>query len=414
MKEYIKNLLKGSDVNNNLDDIEFMDDEKRARIKESKPLFRRALHLIMLFIIMSLIWAYFAKLDEITRASGKVIASSKTQVIQYLEGGILAELLVKEGDIVNKGQILLKIDDTRFMSDHQENRRKYLALLGSISRLKAEVAGHKKIIFPQILITEAPEVIKSETNLFDFRRDQLQSNLNTYKKTYKLAKRELNITEPLVRKGLMSELESIRLKRQVAELEGKIDSTQDEYNSQAQKELTEQEGKLSSLEAALMGMKDRMLRTTIKSPVYGKIIKINVNTINSVIQPGVDIMEILPLDDTLLVEAKVKPSDIAFLHPGQSATIKFSAYDYAIYGGIKGSVSYISADTIQDSKEGKEEEYYRVVLTTNENHLKSRGGNLPIIPGMLVSVDILTGEKSVLDYLLKPILRAHEKALTER
>ena len=237
-------------------DIEFMDAEKQTHIKETKPYFRNAVHIIMLFFTIAIIWAYFAKLDEITRASGKVIPSSKTQVIQYLEGGILSEMLVNEGDVVEKGQVLLKIDDTRFTSDHQENRRKYLALLGSVTRLRAEATDQDEVEFPQLLIDEAPNVVQREKGLFKFKRDQLKSKLATTRKTHNLAKQELSITAPLVKQGVMSELELIRIKRQVAELEGEIDSTQDDYNSKAQTELTEQAGKLASLEAALTGMED--------------------------------------------------------------------------------------------------------------------------------------------------------------
>lgn len=395
---------------------DMLDESKKAFLIESPRWSNLLLYGIAAVITTLLIWAKFAIIDEYTRADGKVIPSSQIQVIQNLEGGILSEIFVHEGDTVQKAQILVRIDDTRFASDFREGQSKYLSLLASTARLKAEEQGQKKVSYPEVVIKEAPDVIIDEDNLFKQRQQQLNASLSTLERSYNLVNEELDITKPLVEEGLMSQLELIRLQRDVNEIKGKIDQAREEFESKAHEEYNKQQAQLSQLVEALNAMKDRMVRTTVRSPVKGTVKKVNIATIGGVIRPGMDIMEIVPLEDTLLIEAKVRPKDIAFIHPGQAAMVKFTAYDYSVYGGLDGVVEYISADTIKDEEQqgGKKESFYKILVRTKTNHLGSDKKPLPIIPGMVCSVDILTGKKSVLDYLLKPILKARQNALRER
>lgn len=397
------------------DDLEFIDDSRKAMVTESPFWSNALLYGIGLFVIVFLIWAKFAILDEVTSAPGKVIPSSQVQVIQNLDGGIMAAIYIKEGDTVKKGQILMRLDDTRYASDYRGALAKYWALLASTSRLTAEESGKNTITYPKLLIQQQPELIANENLLFKQHLEDLNSNLDTLRKSYGLANQQLTISKPLVKEGLMSQMELLQTEQNVNDLQGKISQAIENFQSKAHDQLSEQSQQLASLDEALSGLKDRMVRTTIRSPVYGTVKKVNIATIGGVIQPGMDIMEIVPLDDTLLVEARVRPSDIAFIRPGQAAMVKFSAYDFSIYGGLNGKVEYISADTIKDTDNVQDKEnYYKILVRTNKNHLGGDEKPLPIIPGMMVTVDIKTGKKSVLDYLLNPILKARDSALRER
>lgn len=397
------------------EDLEFVDESRKAMVTESPFITNALLYGIGIFMIIILIWAKFAILDEITVAQGKVIPSSQVQVIQNLDGGIVAAIYVKEGDIVQKDQILMRLDDTRYASAYREALAKYWALLASTARLTAEETGATSITFPKELIEEQPELVKNETLLFNQHMEDLNATLDTLKKSYNLANKELSISKPLVAEGLISQIELLQTERQVNDLQGKITQAMEEFQSKAHDQLSEQTAQLASLQEALAGLKDRMVRTTIRSPVYGTVKKINIATIGGVIQPGMDIMEIVPLEDTLLIEARVRPSDIAFIHPGQEAMVKFTAYDFSIYGGLQGTVEYISADTMKDTDNPQDKEtYYKILVRTQSNHLGTDQKPLPIIPGMTAMVDIKTGRKSVLDYLLNPILKARDNALRER
>ncbi len=394
------------------EDLDYVGDMKRAILIESPFWSNLLLYGIIVFLVVIVIWAHFAILDEVTTATGKVIPSSQIQVIQNLEGGILADIQVREGDTVEKGQVLLRIDDTRFSASLKEGESNYYALLSAIARLKAQVNGDEKLTFPKEVMQKRPDLAASELELFKYHKDQLDSSIGTLKKSHAFAKKELGITKPLVKEGLMSELELLRLQREVNELEGKIDAHSDKFRSTAQEELNKKESELNALKEALAANQDRVTRTTVRSPVRGTVKKVNVTTIGGVITPGMDIMEVVPLEDTLLVEARVRPSDIAFIHPGQNATVKFTAYDYAIYGGLDSVVEHISADTIHEPE--TDESFYKILVRTDRNYLIKGDEILPIISGMTVTVDILTGKKSVLAYLMKPLLRARNKALTER
>lgn len=399
-------------------DQSLLDDSKKIFFTEHSLFFHAILYTIGLFILLGLIWAKFAILDEVTVATGKVIPSSKVQIIQNLEGGILSQIYVKEGDLVEKGSILLRLDDTRFRSNYREVFAKYLHLQAVNARLVAEENDAKSVTYPEIVKENAPNAMQEENKVFQQRKEEINGQLDTLKRSYALAQEELAISEPLVEEGLMSQLEIIRLRQSLNEIAGKISATRESYESKVKEEKALNQAKLSELSESLTALKDRMLRTTIASPVKGKVKKINIATIGGVIQPGMDIMEVVPIEDNLLIEAKVKPRDIAFIHPNQDATVKFTAYDYSIYGGLNGKVEYISPDSIEEKnayKAAQDATYYKILVRTEKNALVDKHGKkLEIIPGMVCTVDILTGKKSVLDYLLKPFLKAKERALRER
>lgn len=436
----------------NAEDIDFVTHANAAILEQTPRGGRLILWLALLFIGFAIAWAAWAQLDEITRGEGKVIPSRQLQVVQNLEGGILSEMLVHEGDIVEKGQILLRIDDTRFASNLREGRLHYLSLLAKAARLRAE-ANKKEFIPPEEVRSERPDILEQERSLYESRIHELNSNLEIasqqasqrqqeleelqakaeqLERSFKLLDRELKMTKPLVADGAISEVEVLRLERQLSELEGELNgarisipkaesklsealSKKEEveisFRNKARIELNDIASELSQLTASNVALEDRVNRTAVVSPVRGTVKQILVNTIGGVVQPGASLVEIVPLDDSLLLEARVRPADIAFLHPGQHAVVKFSAYDYAIYGGLEANVELISADTITNDKG---ESFYLVRVRTERSHLGTDESPLPIIPGMVGSVDIITGKKSVLSYLMKPVLRARERALTER
>lgn len=361
---------------------------------------------ILFFFICFFTWAFFAKLDEVTHGDGKVIPSQKIQVIQNLEGGIVRDLTVREGQLVQKNQILMVLDDIRFSGGYKENRLKELALTAKIERITAQM-NNQPYSPSSVVATEVPDLVTSERELYDSKRREMQ-NLNH---NLALIQRQINMTKPLLKSGAVSQVEVLQLEQQASETESKIASAQ----STALDELNKVKTELSQVKQNEVALKDRLDRTTVRSPVKGIVKQLHVNTIGGVVNPGMDLVEIVPLDDTLLVSAKVKPSDIGFIHPGQSATVKISAYDYSIYGGLKGKVELISADTkMDDNKKPNEEGYYEILVRTQKNHLSNEKNPLQIIPGMTARVDILTGKKTVLSYMLKPILKAKHSALQER
>jgi len=407
---------------------------------------------VLLFIVLSVIWAYQADIEQVTRAMGKVIPSRQIQVIQNLEGGILSEVLVQVGEIVEKDQLLLRIDETRFSAPYRESRMQYLAIKAKIARLQAET-NDTAFAAPQEVIDEKPEVANREQELYDSRKlelaatleilqeqenqqaqqlSELKAKLKELTRTYKLLNKELHLTTELISEGAVSEVEVLRLERQASQMSGEIETTklsipqaesriqeamrklQEEklaFKNQAKQELNEAYAKIEGVSASSIALMDRLTRTLVRSPVRGTVNQILINTVGGIIQPGMDLIEIVPLEDTLLIEAKIKPSDIAFLHPGQKAVVKFTAYDFTIYGGLEADLEHISADSITDEKG---DTYYLVRVRTKKNYIGLEEDPLPIIPGMVASVDILTGEKTILNYLLKPILRAQKLALRER
>ncbi len=425
---------------------------RKALIEDAPRLVRLTIWGLVAFVLFLVLWAHFAIVDEVTRGEGKAIPSSRLQKIQNLEGGIVAELFAREGQIVEAGDPLLRLDDTRFASNVGETEADRLALAARVERLSAEVEG-RDLALPENVLRDAPSLADSERALFESRRDQLRDEIGgleeqltqrrqevremsskqeQFRSSLALLRKEIAMSEPLVSSGAISPVEVLRLKRAevesrgqldattlalpranaaIKEIESKIGETRGRFRSEALTQLNEARTELSKLKSTGKALEDRVRRTLVTSPVRGVVQQMLVSTIGGVIQPGSDIVEIVPLDDTLLVEAKVRPQDIAFLHPGQEAMVKFSAYDFTVYGGLKAELEHISADSITD-EDGNS--FFLIHLRTDKSHLGSDEKPLLIIPGMMASVDIITGHKSVLSYLLKPIIRAKAEALRER
>lgn len=434
------------------DDLDFMPEVEAAARRSGSRLAYVLSILTIVFFVAFIVWARYAVLDVVTRGEGRVIPSSRVQVIQNLEGGILSELLVREGDIVEKGAPLVRIDNQMTESAYKEARSQYLSLWANIVRLEAELEG-EELSFPQEILAEATAAVADQRALYAARQEQLamqaavlraqaqqrqqeieemRSRREQLVRGVGLAKEERDMAAPLVEKGLMPRLDLLRIEREISNLEGdlrtiklsipraqaalqeankRIQELALSFRAQALEQLNVHRAELKSLEEMIIAGKDRVTRAVVRSPVHGTIKEIKKNTIGSVIKPGEDILEIVPLGDTLVVEARIRPADIAFLQPGQPAVVKVTAYDFSIYGGLNAKLEEISADTITDERDNS---FYRVRLRTEVNTLVKDGQELPIIPGMTATVEILTGKKSVLDYLLKPILKAKERALKER
>jgi adhesin transport system membrane fusion protein len=434
------------------EDAEFIVGGAGARLMAPRGFTHLLLLIVIAFFALFFAWASWATLDEVTRGEGKVIPSSQVQKVQNLEGGIVAAIDVREGDVVGPGQVLLRIDNVRAASDLRENRKRHVALLGALARLRAEV-DRTPIDFPHDLVAEAPEVVATERALYEARQADLESELailssqaeqreqeltelktriEQLARSQALARQELDITAPLAASRVVAKTDFLHLQRQVNDLDGELESArlsvprveaavreaqrrleerQLNFRAEAQRELATVQPEATALAEVIAAAADQVQRTEVRSPVRGTIKRLLINTVGGVIQPGQDLVEIVPLEDTLLIEAKVRPADIGFLHPRQSALVKVTAYDFSIYGGLQGVVEDISADTITDEKG---ESFYRVRVRTHDSALEKAGEPLPITPGMTAQVDILTGHKTVMDYLLKPILKAKERALRER
>ncbi|AWF80489.1 secretion protein HlyD [Microbulbifer sp. A4B17] len=395
-------------------DIDSQDDEKQygEDVDDASLIRSGRIVWVFFFLLAALItWSYFAKVDEVSSGSGKVVPTSRSQIIQSLEGGILADLKVSEGDIVEKGEVLAQLDPTKLRSNVEEISARYRAALASVARLSAEV-NKKPVSFPEEL-SQYTELIAKEKKLFDTRQRGLAESLKGSKETLELVNKELAITNSLVKSGAASSVDALRLQRQKSELETKINEIQSIYMVKAREELANFSAEVEALSSVVEGRSDSLTRLTHKSPVRGIVKAIEVTTIGGVIPPNGKIMEIVPLDDQLLIEAKISPRDVAFIRPGQAAKVKITAYEYAIYGGLDGEVTTISPDTIQDEiKPG--EYYYRVfILTEKDSLINKMGRKFPIVPGMIATVDIKTGSKTIFDYLIKPINKASE-ALRER
>ncbi|HAD08911.1 MAG TPA: HlyD family type I secretion periplasmic adaptor subunit [Porticoccaceae bacterium] len=435
-------------------DLKYMSYSSEAMLQKVPAIQRLLLWTIMLCVVVALVWAYFAEVDEFTRGQGRIVPSGDVQVVQNLEGGILTELLVAEGDIVQKDQPLLLIDDTIFSSTLRERSLQIEQLQAQVSRLRAEADGTdfdeewgrlgKELTDPiaenerQLYLSRQSE-FRSRVTALNQKVEQKKQELSSARlhkrslaSSYELLKRELDITRPLVEAGAVSHVELLRLERQVNDLKGglgradfSIPQLQAEYQeaktnsetyaqnyaNEARREMNEANAELERLLEGNDTYSDRVDRTTVRSPVRGTIKQIKVKTRGGVIKPGMDLVEIVPIDDSLLVDARVLPSDIAFIHPDQKAMVKFTAYDFAIHGGLSARVTQISPDTIVDD-EGVS--YYQIRLKTDNSELGRGEEALPIITGMTVEVDILTGKKTILDYLLKPILKTKQLAFRER
>jgi adhesin transport system membrane fusion protein len=360
---------------------------------------------------ITLIWAYFAKLDEVTTGTGKVVPIMHEQTIESLEGGIIKKVLVRQDDIVEPGQVLAQLDPTQASSSVDESAAKYHAALASQARLQAELSG-TPLAFPKEL-DAYPDLRRSETQFYDTRRASLTKSIDLVEQSLQLISKEVSISESLIDVGASSSVEVLRLKRERAELELKKSDLRSQYLVEARQDLAKSSEDVDSLEPVVRGHADTLQRLTLRSPVKGIVKSVDNSTVGGVVPPNGEVMQIIPLEDQLAIETRVSPRDIAFIHPGQPASVKISAYDYSIYGDLKGRVDAISPDTIQD-KAKPEVYYYRVLVKTDTNALHNKAGKtFPIVPGMVATVDIHTGDKTILQYLLKPFNKARE-ALRER
>lgn len=372
---------------------------------------KRVVLVFTFLLVAGLLWAYFAVLDEVSTGSGRVVPIRKEQVVQSLEGGIVSTLHVRENQVVEAGQLLAQLDSTLTESDVGESAAKYRAALASASRLTAEV-NQQPLRFPDEL-SAYPDLIASETQLFEARRRNLDETLAWIEESTGLVREELAVNQDLSKVGAASSVEIIRLKRELAELELKKVETSTQYVVLAREELAKANAEVASLRSVISGRSDSLARLTLRSPVRGIVKNIEVSTIGGVVPPNGKLMDIIPLGDQLLIEARISPRDIAFIHPDQRATVKITAYDYAVYGALEGKVTTISPDTIQDEVD-PEVYYYRVFVETESDALLNQvGQRFPIAPGMIATVDIHSGEKTVLDYLIKPFNKARE-AMRER
>ena len=431
------------------DSLGWAADADWARLDQEPLRARYLLRWIGIILLVFLLWATFATVDEVTRGTGKVIPLRQVQVVQAVDGGVIADILVREGQAVEAGQLLFRIDKTRFVSSLRENRVQYLALLAKAARLRA-LAQNTPFLLPAEIEKEDPKLVEEERRLYDARRRELEAMVSIARQQlaqrqqelvevrsrreqaaqgYELTARELAMTKPLAASGAVSDVELLRLERDVGRYRGERDQASAQtvrlqsaiaeasrkvqeqeiiFRNEMRNELAETVAKLSSLSEGSTALSDRVQQASVKSPVKGTIKRLLVTTVGGVLQPGKEIVEIVPTDDALLLEARISPKDIAFLWPGQKATVRFTAYDFAIYGGLEAVVDQIAADTVTDDDGNA---FYLVRVRTLKSSL---GKAMPIIPGMVAEVDILTGRKSVLAYLLKPVIRAKTHAFTER
>jgi len=444
-----------SDVNQkNLSsrDYEFMHSLSAAVLQKSPNKLRLVMYFWVVSVFVFIIWANFALIDEIARGEGEIIPSGENQMIQNLEGGIVEEILVKEGETVVQDQILLKIDNQKSQSSLSTNAIKADALEAKIVRLEAEAAG-KDFEVDKELLERLPSFIANEKSLFHTNKEQLHSKLNalgeqlsqrkqelsearsrqgSLKTSLSMINTEVEMTEPMVAKGVRSKIDFLKLQREaneakdrydsirlsiprlesaIKEVQSTIDETMFLFKSDAKFKLNEASAEFRGYRANSTALEDQVTRTIVRSPMKGIVQKLYLHTVGGVVKPGENIIEIVPSDQTLLVEVKVKPADIAFIYYGQKAIVKFSAYDFSIYGGLDGEVVLISADTTKDEKDNV---FYTVRIKTTKNFLGREAKPLKIIPGMTVNVDIITGQKSVLDYILKPILKTKQYTFSER
>jgi adhesin transport system membrane fusion protein len=429
--------------------LDWVEDADRAMLEAAPIRTRILLYTVTIVVFALIIWSAFAEIDQVARGDGKVIPSQKIQIIQSQDGGLLTDILVTEGELVEMNQLLVRLDATRFSSTLRENRVQYLGLQAKATRLKA-IADDKPFTPDKELSDSIPAVLAQEFRLYQSsikeyeaeqggarqRLTQREEELgearafrDQSKRAFYLASRELSLTKPLVDSGAVSEVEMLRLEREVSSLRGDLAQAESQvkgagagireaqrnveevglqFKNNIGEELSKVTAEIERLKATSFGLSDRVKQTAIRSPVRGTIKRVFFNTIGGVVLPGDEVVEVVPLDDTLLLEARVNPKDIAHLFPGQEALVKFTAYDFVVHGGLKATVEHIGADTVMD-EDGNP--YYTVKVRTIKFSL---GEDKPIIPGMVAEVDILTGKKTVLAYLLKPVLRAKQYALSER
>lgn len=362
-------------------------------------------------VISLLVWSRYAILEEVTSGPAQIVPSGRVQIIQNLEGGIVSSLKVREGETVERGQPLVVIDPTRAESAFLEMEKRRRALVAAAARLRAEATG-RSLVFPADIARDG-ELISNERATFEVRRQAVDQSIAALRASVELLNRELAITGPMAEKGLVPEVDAIRLRRQINDTRMQIAERLNRYRADAGTELAKTEAELAQVSEVAAGRRDTFERTIMRAPVRGTVKNIQVTTVGGVVQPGADIMEIVPLEDELLVEAKIKPADVAFLRPGLKATVKLTAYNSLIYGSLVGKVDRISPDTMRENRAPNEEPFYRVLVRTDRSALSHNGKQLPIMPGMTATVDILTGHRTVFDYFLRPVLKV-EEAFRER
>lgn len=397
-------------------DLAHMRELHATMVDRSQPPVRWSLYMLASIVLVFMVWASLTSVDEVTRGNGKVVSTSGEQKIQSLEGGILSKLHVRQGDRVDAGQVLLETDPTKANAVYKEGLNKLIALQASAARLRAEAYG-TALVFPAEL-QSYPDVVRNETLAYNSRRASLTQSLAELQQSLQTVEQEVALSDKLVARGLISDVEMLRMKRQINDFQLQISDRQSKYRSEANAELSRVESELSQSRENVVARADTAKRSVFRSPVHGIVKNILISTIGGVIQPAATIMEIVPLDEKLLVEVKIRPQDVAFLHVGMPATVRVTAYDFSIYGGLQGVVEHISPDTLREESRTSmaatgEETYYRVLVRTKESVLRVGEKTLPILPGMTTTADILSGKKSVLNYLLKPIFKAQE-ALRER
>ena len=397
-------------------DLQLVNDLNAALQKEKHHGQFWVIVLFAVFLVVFIIWAYNSPLEEVSRGQGNVIPSSREQVIQSLDPGIITEMKVKEGDVVEKGQVLLKLDDTRSSAVLRESEAKVANLEAMVARLRAEAYG-TQLTFPKGI---SEELVKREQAAYAARRRSVIESVRDLANSKASLDREISITAPMVKQGVVSEVELLRMQRQSNDLALQMAERRNKYAEEANNQLVQSESELAQAKENMAMRADPVDRSLVRAPMRGIVKDIKINTVGGVVNAGQDIMTIVPLDDKLLVEAYINPRDVAFIHPGLPAVVKISAYDYAIYGGLDGKVTLISPDTMSNQartdqlKLDPNQVYYRILVQTDGNSLKDKNGKaMPIIPGMIATVDVKTGEKTVFQYLIKPITRM-KQALQER
>ena len=426
-------------------DLDFASEVQSAVSRGPRPITRMTLLFVAVLFAGFLVWASETTIDEVTKGAGRVIPSSHLQIVESLEGGIVDAILVRSGEYVEQDQVLLRIDDTGFSSSLGELEAQHRALQAQIARLEAETSGRSQIAFPLHLVAMQDQSVQDELELFEARRVELETQIRilhqqteqriqeveelrteeaALDEALQIAEQELSIYLPLARSGVVARLDVLRRRREVNTLRAELEQIRGQvfrasaaieeatareeearltFQVEAHQDLNGRLMELSVVSESIRAAQDRVVRTDIRSPVRGIVNDVALNTVGAVVLPGMTLVEIVPLEDTLLVEARIRPSDVAFLEPGQPATVKLTAYEFSVHGGLEGRIERIGADTVTDETTG--ETFYRAIVRTEANYLGTEDDPLPIIPGMLAQVDIHTGAKTVLEYLLKPLIK---------
>ncbi|HEY9108546.1 MAG TPA: HlyD family type I secretion periplasmic adaptor subunit, partial [Roseateles sp.] len=382
-----------------------------AQIDEPMPRATWALYLLCVVITVAIAWSAWAHVDEITRSDGRIVPDGREQVIASLDAGILRELKVREGQEVQVGEELAYLDPTRVEAQQAESQVKLQALKAAAARLKSEANGLGSIQWSADVDPKSRAAL-AEAESFEARRRLLDEAVAAINRSLGMISKELKLAQDMSRSGLMSDVEVMRLNRQVNEMQQQRTERQARYRQEASQELVRVQSELAQLDEQMVVRQDALTRTVLKSPVHGVVKAVKISTTGGVVGSGAPILEIAPIGPKVLVEAKIKPKDIGFIRLGQTAEVKLAGYDFNTYGGLEGKVTYISPDAVTEGDKNGEG-HYRVIVTAERNNLKYKGEKLPVIPGMTSQVEIKTGERSVLSYLLRPMMKSQE-ALRER